>query len=51
MFHFKAIQKLLLLLLFISYTSIFAHTHIITLATDSFEPYYGPKLINNGYLT
>ena len=51
MFHFKEIKKILLLLLLISYTSILAHTHIITLATDSFEPYYGPKLINNGYLT
>jgi len=28
-----------------------ANSYKITLATDSFAPYYGPKLVNNGYFT
>ncbi len=51
MFPINTIKiSLVLFILFFGH-NIMASSYKITLATDSFAPYYGPKLLNNGYLT
>jgi len=51
MFPINTIKtSLVLFILFFGHT-IMANSYKITLATDSFAPYYAPNLLNNGYLT
>ena len=51
MSHLNTMKTLLFLFILFFGHHILANSYKITLATDSFEPYYGPKLVNNGYVT
>jgi len=50
MFCLPNLKKLSIFFLIFSLNSLFANSITITLATDPWAPYYGPKLKNNGYL-